>query len=144
MTKAGAVFPYWDGRGVRYGDPFSIWRALTQDPQVNLERLLPEVDEGQADAVDAILAHVCRVFGVSRWNADAQSGLTDLEILNLLGSVLRWTAFVKKNSSPGPTSPPATVTASSISPPPPPETRNASSDSGSTASANTSAAATTP
>ena len=56
---------------------------------------------------------------MSRWNADSESGLTDLEILNLLGQVLRWTAFVKKNSSPGPTLPPATAAASSTPQPPP-------------------------
>ena len=46
MVRAGAVFAYWDGTRVRYGDPFLIWRALTQDPKVNLQRLLPERRRG--------------------------------------------------------------------------------------------------
>ena len=135
MIASGAIFPYWDGEKTRYGDPFLIWRSLTQDEKVNLDRLLPEVDDAQNAAVQTAVDHVCKVFDVRRWDPATQSGLTDLEILNLLGSVLRWTAFVKKNSSPGPTSPPATAPASSTSPAPPSETRNASGDSTSTSTA---------
>jgi len=133
-AAAGAIFPYWDGAKVRYGDPFRIWRDLTQDPKVNLERLLPELDEGNRDAVETALAHVCAVFRVHRWHEANRTGLTDLELLNLLGEVLRWTNFVKKNISPGPTSPPATAATSSASPELQGETRSASSDSTSAAS----------
>ncbi|MGO9108539.1 MAG: hypothetical protein ACLP9L_04835 [Thermoguttaceae bacterium] len=124
MLKAGAVFSYWDGQRVRHADPFKLWRELTQDPDVNLERLLPEVDAADGKAIDTAIAHVCKVFAVTRWDETAQTGLTDLELLNLLGGVLRWTAFVKKNSSPGQTSPPVTAPASSIGPEPPSATKS--------------------
>ncbi len=135
MVAAGAIFPYWDGQRVRYGDPFKIWLALTQDEKVNLQRLLPEVDEVQPKAIYQALAHVCKVFDVTRWDEATQSGLTDLELLALLNNVLSWTNLVKKNSRPGLTSPPATpVSTSSPSPASPQPTRNSSSDSTSIAS----------
>jgi hypothetical protein len=145
MLAAGAIFSYWDGQKFRYADPFKLWRDLTQDEKVNLERLLPEADDADGRAVDALVAHVCRVFGVTRWDEAARSGLTDLELLHLLQSTLRWTAFVKKNSSPGPTLPPATAAAtSSASPGPPNPTRSASSDCTSTATARRPAGPTPP
>ena len=130
MVSAGAIFAYWDGQAVRYGDPFRLWRDLTQDEKVNLDRLLPEVDDADGKAIDEIIGHVCNVFGVTKWDEQTQTGLTDLELLNLLGNVLRWTNIVKKNSNHGPTSRPASPAAtSSTSPEPPSETTNASSGS---------------
>ena len=135
MIAAGAVFGFWDGRQIRYADPFRIWRELTQDEQVNLERLLPEMDDMQCPAIETALAHTCKVFGVARWNETTQTGLTDLEILNLLRDVMEWTAYIKKNSSPGRTSPPSTpAPTSSASPAPPSATSNVCSACTSTAS----------
>src|ERR1017187_6224960 len=127
MVSAGAIFAFWDGRKIRYGDPFRIWRDLTQDEEVNFDRLMPEIDDASSPAITTALNHVCKVFKVERWDEEKQAGLTDLQLLHLLSDVLRWTAFVKKKPSPGATSPPSTESPSSTFPADLPETPNFSS-----------------
>jgi hypothetical protein len=132
LVAAGAIFAYWDGCKVRYADPFRIWRELTQDEKVNFDRLMPEIDDAESPAITTAVEHVCKVFAVKRWDEATQTGLTDLQLLHLLGDVLRWTAFVKKKPSRGPTSPTVAADTSSVGQADQPSTPNSSSASTST------------
>ena len=127
------VLPYWNGTRQVYGDPFKLYRDLMHGADFVIDDyLIADVDAGKEPQTTKIIEHVCKVFGLTRWNAETCTGVTDLEVVGILLKVFSWTNQVKKNSSPGPTSPPSTEQESSTSPAGPSETPNASSDSGST------------
>lgn len=130
------LFRYVDGYGhAVYGDPFRIWRELSNHPQLNLEAMADEIDQGAHEETTIAVNAVCDVFHVHRWNGT--DGLTDEELLRLLASMIDWLNAVKKNSSPGLTSSLPMASASSKAPAVPAEPTNPPSDSGSTATAST-------
>jgi len=127
-----AIFQYYDGQRVRYGDPFAIWRALTQDPEINLDRIAPEDDSGHEPETSQFLSLLRRVFDVKPFDEASGAGLTDWQTLNLVGHLRAYTVQVKKNSRPGPTSPPNTDSVSSTGQEPQNEPTNACGDCTST------------
>lgn len=131
LVQSRAILAYWDGQRVRYGDPFAIWRNLTQG-EPNLQLLAPYVDQGQEPETSQYLAKVCAAFGVQRWDDATQTGLPDWQIVGLVGQLANYQELVKKNASPGPTSPESMDSESSTGQEPPAETSKSSGDSGST------------
>ena len=135
------VLPYWNGTRQVYGDPFKLYRDLMHGADFVIDdMLIADVDQGKEPETTRVIEHVCKVFGLTRWNPATCQGVTDLEVVGILLKVFSWTNAVKKNSSPGPTSPKTTEPQSSPLPEHPSETPNASSDSGSTASESKTAA----
>lgn len=118
-----------DGR-LRAIDPFAAYRAIYHHPQLNLERDLPLVEEAHEPETSRVVAVLCEVFGVQRWNEATRRGLLDGELINLLAAFQGYIGALKKNTASGPSSSPSTDSPSSTSPAPPDEPENASWDSG--------------
>ena len=135
MLEARDIFEYHDGEKIRYGDPFAIWRGLTQDPEINLERISPDVDAGKEPETSQFLDLIRRVFGVQQFDEATGTGLTDWQTLALVNHLRAYTKVVKKNSNSGQTLPESTEPRSSNGPAPRNETTNASGDSTSTPAA---------
>jgi hypothetical protein len=132
LIRTRAIFKYHDGERTRYGDPFAIWRTLTQDPVINLERIQPDIDKGKEPETSQFIALVRKAFDVKPFDEATGTGLTDWQTMELVGLLRDYTVAVKKNSSPGPTSPASTESASSTGPAAPSEPTNSSGDSTST------------
>ncbi|WP_321376933.1 hypothetical protein [Trichococcus shcherbakoviae] len=94
------LFEYYDGKQVRRGDPFRLQRELQNHPKMNLIDMAPFVDQGREPETSICLEATAEIFGVKRW--DGESGLTDWEILGLLGELSGYLNALKKNTSPGP------------------------------------------
>lgn len=95
------LFLYFDGTRRRWGDPFAIYRALTNS-EVDLEALAPEVDEQKEPATSQVLKVLCEAFDVQRWDDKTHTGLTDNEILALIEQLDAFAEGAKKKRSPGP------------------------------------------
>jgi hypothetical protein len=106
-------FHYFDGTGDRWGDPFFIWRAIASHPKVNFSDITGAMDAGQEPETTDALNALCEVFGVQRWNPETQAGLSDWEIMNLLGDFSDYLDALKKNINSGPTLSPPTEPESS-------------------------------
>jgi hypothetical protein len=132
------LFRYWDGRRWRYGDPFLLWRAIMNHPTVHFENALPLVDDGVEPETSQVVVALYEIFAVEPWDEHRRTGLTQWEILAVLGAFNLYLELLKKSTSPGPTSSPATastpVAASAESPAPAP---SSSWDSGSMPSEST-------
>lgn len=114
-TSRRSLFRYWDGGKWRAGDPFAIWRALANHPKLDLDTMAPMADAGKEPETTILIEAFCEVFDVQRWDEKAQTGLTDWEIMNLLVELQTYFSNLKKNTSPGPTSPAPTDSESSMS-----------------------------
>lgn len=104
------IFQYHDGVRRRYGDPLVLYRGLASHAAINLAedmaRLLDGGDAG-VEAHQRIVSAVRDVFGVPAYG-DRQPGLTERETIDLFWEFADFIEVLKKNSSPLPTSPPAT------------------------------------
>ena len=134
LKKRRSLFRYWNGKREVYGDPFSIWRQILNHPKFNAETMAFLVDEGSEPETTICVEAMCEIFGVQRWDAETQTGLTDMEIIMLLDGFDNYLSTVKKNSSLGATSSPATASESSTSTEPQTEATNSSADATSTSS----------
>lgn len=78
-----AIFPYWDGKRHRLGDPLALHRALLTDPDFDME-FDPKVAEVPTkdglNATGRVAAAVRKAFGVKTLD---DGGLTDTECLTL-------------------------------------------------------------
>lgn len=110
------IFRYHDGTRERGIDPIRALRELAADPQFN-PSTHPELAQNSdpkiaMPALTILLAAVRRVFGLTEWSMDdagVESGLTDEETVAMFGVFGEFTDHVKKNGSPGPTSPEPTA-----------------------------------
>jgi hypothetical protein len=106
------LFRYHDGTRTRYADPFVVWRALNNHPEMNLEKQADFVDIGQEPETTTVVKAFCDVFDVKRWDDTKRTGLMDWEILDLINQLEGFLAPLKKNISLGQTSSPPTESAS--------------------------------
>ena len=90
------LFGYWDGQKVRYADPFRLWRTLNSQTDVDIQAAAPMVDQGKEPETTQVIECLANVFGVQRWEGTTQTGLTDWEILNLLGDLDNYLLTIKK------------------------------------------------
>ncbi len=134
LKKRRSLFRYWNGEKHVYADPFKVWRAILNHPKFNVETMAHLVDDGVEPETTMCVDAMCEIFGVTRWDAQDTTGLTDMEILTLLDSFDTYLANVKKNSSLGVTSSPPTDSVSSSSQEAPKPTTNCSLDATSTSS----------
>jgi hypothetical protein len=94
------LFQYWDGIRTRYADPALVWRNLLNHPKMNLETMVPLAEQGHDPEATIVTEALCGIFGVQRWDEDAQAGLTTWEILDLIPQFEEYLAALKKNTSP--------------------------------------------
>jgi hypothetical protein len=134
IAKQRLLYSYWDGKTQRRGDPFRIWREIENDTSIDLDTMAVFVDGGREPETSLMVEAIARAFRVERWNEETQSGLIDWEIIDLLIYLQSFMLALKKNISPGQTSPTITESASSTLPEALADPTNASLDSGSTSS----------
>jgi hypothetical protein len=104
---------YWDGAGWRYGDPFLLYRALWNHPELNIEAQAPLVDAGQEPETTVFVTALAEIFGVQRWDPATRRGLTDWEVLDCFQQLNEYMVALKKNISGSQTSLPPTGSESS-------------------------------
>jgi len=136
------IFRYHNGLFWTAADPILLWRQLLNRPELNYDGIAAALDAGQEPESSQAIEALCQVFGLTRFDARRGAGLTDLEMLDMLGDFQEYLATVKKNISPGPTSPAPGESWSSISLAPQGEATNPSSDLPSTPPAPNAASAT--
>lgn len=124
------LFQWHDGTRKRFSDPFTLWRAILSHTGINLSRNADAIDAGAEPECSDAIKGLCEVFGCNRWSDTTKTGLLDREVLGLLSGLTDYIEALKKNGSPGLTSPSPTDSPSSTSPVPPSDPTNSSSDSG--------------
>ncbi len=96
------LFPYHDGVRQRWGDPFTIYRRL-KSGDVDLGQIGDAVDRQEEPETTQAIKLVCNAFDVTPWDDGTETGLTDMEILDLPKSMGDYLGGVKKNSNTGST-----------------------------------------
>ena len=95
-----ALFQYRDGTRTRYADPAVVWRAILNHPRYDFSAVSKLAGVGQEPEHSQLLEIVADAFRVQRWNEVDRSGLTEWELLELLGQFDRYLEALKKNISP--------------------------------------------
>lgn len=96
------LFPFHDGTRQRWGDPDTIYRNLASG-KVALSQIADAADRHEEPETTQAIELICGAFGVQRWDDRNQTGLTDLEVLDLPVLLARYLESVKKNTSTGST-----------------------------------------
>jgi hypothetical protein len=98
-------FVFTDDRGTEHVlDPFLVFRQLAHDPKINLEKHTVAADHGEEPETTELIEFICRVFGVVRYSPQTQLGMSDWEILGVLGQFHEYLEGLKKNIDTGSTS----------------------------------------
>jgi len=134
------IFVFRDGTQDRRLDPWNAWIKLWTDPDCDFKTQMPLCAQGDPEASRAIEALTRRVFGVQEFDPATGSGMTLLELHDLLGRFSIYIRDLKKKLGILPT--PSRPTGSGSSETPPDSTTRPASDSSSTASEPTCAAST--
>lgn len=130
-AAARLLYVFHDGTHERKVDPFRTWRALQSDPNFDVVTHGPLMDKGlEPETTNGLLA-ICNAFGVKLFDEATGTGMTDLELMNLLADFCVWLEAVKKKSFPSPNSSAPMAGESSTSPEPQSARTSFSSDSGS-------------
>ena len=109
QEKRRLLLEYWDGQRTRKADPWYLYRALLSQQEVDIVAVAPLVDQMQEPETSQVVGVIARAFQVHRWDPVTQTGLTDCEILNLMGDLDAYLLAVKKKFSVGPTLQPPTA-----------------------------------
>lgn len=129
------LYKYFNGEKVTAVDPLAMFKKFL-DIQGDLLGAIAVARSEMKDArkEDDKAVKMCReFFGVKPWDPETQTGLTELESLNLMDHFIDFCESVKKNSNPTQTSPEETSDTTPLySEESPPITNT--SDSGSTES----------
>lgn len=111
--KRRGLYGFFDGKRTRYVDPIATWRKLEHHPTVDLDAIIPCLNEGMEPETSQMLGVLAETFDVKRYDPATQEGLTDREVVNLLDGLVEHMETLKKNTGTPPTSPAPTVSASS-------------------------------
>lgn len=95
FSRQRNLFPYWDGRRTRKGDPVALLRSLHEDDFFNWEVHPQMIKSGDADAIRICADAARRAFGVPSFE---DGGLTDIEALTLFSKFVAYISAVKKNT----------------------------------------------
>ena len=74
-------------------------------PKFNLETMGDLVEHGAEPETTIAAEAICEVFGVTRWDDRAKTGLIDWELIALMDQFHQHLEALKKKPSPGPISP---------------------------------------
>ncbi len=113
FERERALFRFFDGTRWRAVDPWSTWRAIAGCETFDFKRQGFLVDQSSEPETSHCIAALCQIFGVSRYDDSAKTGLTDWEIISLYLDLSAYLEALKKNTSPGPISSPPSARASS-------------------------------
>lgn len=113
--RSRAIFRYWDGARWRRIDPFLAFRRLSTHATFDWETdpaLIDFADKHTAsECADKTVRAVREVFDVPLF--DGSRGLTEAELIELLGQFTAYVSDAKKNIAPSATLPPPTGSESS-------------------------------
>jgi len=98
--RARGLFKYHDGTRTRRADPAEIWRKLLNHPEMAFEEMLPLAEQGTMPEREIVIKALCEVFDVKQYDDATQTGLTEWEILQLVGDFDEYLDWLKKNTSP--------------------------------------------
>jgi hypothetical protein len=113
------LFGFWDGNKTRYVDPFKTHRALwNHDDLPDVAEMAGLFDTAQEPEASLYISAVADVFGVKRWDAETETGLSDYEIVRIMNSMYEWLDDQKKSGDGSATQSDATDGESSESPAP--------------------------
>ena len=99
------IFRYHNGLSVIAADPLVIWRRIINNPGLQLDRCAAYINAGKEPESTEIVRSLCDIFGLRRYEPGTGLGLTDLELVDVLGDFVAYMDVVKKNISRGLTSP---------------------------------------
>lgn len=102
--RGKGLFNFHDGHRWRFVDIWLTYRKFVGRQDLDVERHLPLAELGHEPEVTELVAIICSVFGLYRW--DGSRGLTDPEVLQVLREFLYVANGLKKNGSGGSTSSP--------------------------------------
>lgn len=85
-------------------DPFRVFRQLANDPEVNVDECHKAAMSAEEPETTKLVDFLCRVFDVKPFDPVTQTGMTDWEIIDLLGQFQAYLEDLKKNIDPGSTS----------------------------------------
>lgn len=91
------VFRFWDGNAWRLADPLQSFLFLKDHHTFKIESDPQLADQGHVDATRRLINATREVFQVRQL---AQGGLTDGEVLALMGQFVAYMEDVKKKSNP--------------------------------------------
>lgn len=95
-----AIFRFWDGESWRLADPLQSFLFLKDHHTFKIESDPQLAEKGHSEATKRLINATREVFQVKQL---AQGGLTDGEVLELMGQFVAYMEDVKKKSSPSPT-----------------------------------------
>lgn len=101
--RRAMLFPFWDGSGYRRADGQRLWRRYRAKKELTDPLLLKKLQEDDPEAAEQYLAALAEVFEVSRYDPQTERGLTDGELLALVGKFACWIEKKKAPASLGPT-----------------------------------------
>lgn len=102
LNKQRILLTIFDGKKIRKIDAYRVWRELIQNSGIDIKTIAPLVDKGQEPETSQWIDAIAKAFDVKKYDSETDTGLTDWEILSLMGELDNLMAFIKKKFNPGP------------------------------------------
>lgn len=105
--KEREIFRYHDGERDRAADPIVVFRKMAEHPEFKLEQHIAELQiedpKIQNEASRIAVAATREIFGLNPWTEDNETGLTEMETLEVLSQFIVYVEQLKKNGVGPPT-----------------------------------------
>lgn len=97
------IYEFFDGENYRKVDPSVVSRKLEKHPTYRPDVHLPLAEKGEEEAIQIILDAVRESFGLPVFDSLSGSGLTEVELIDLLTDFSYWVDDIKKKLPNSPT-----------------------------------------
>jgi hypothetical protein len=101
--RRAMLFTFWDGQRRRRADGQRLWRRYRARQELIDPLLLKRLQEDDPEATEQYLAALAEVFEVRRYDPQTETGLTDVELLDVAVQFGRWIEKKKAPPSRSPT-----------------------------------------
>lgn len=91
------LFRFYDGQTWRCEDPLLIRQRIDSHPDYRWDVHPAMAEKGDAKAFEIVLNAICEGFGVTRYDWQTKTGLTQAELLELLNKFAIYLDSIKKN-----------------------------------------------
>ncbi|GAB4134107.1 MAG: hypothetical protein Kow0040_17370 [Thermogutta sp.] len=88
--RKASMFRFWDGRRIRSADGLALWKRFLKDPTLTDPMILERTQQSDIEAVERFLDAAARLLGVSRYDPQTETGLTDLELSSIFSEFVDW------------------------------------------------------
>jgi hypothetical protein len=96
------LFKFWDGSRMRSDDPLAIQMRIETHPTCRWDVHPVAAERGDVESYKITIQAICDVFQVQMFEPDSQSGLTQVELMQLLSQYSDYVYALKKNIGPLP------------------------------------------